>query len=153
MNELENLENANESLQNEEISSEITETAAETGENNQEENIAAPAEVNYAEIIKADTDSLKAIFPELRGIKDVSELDNPLRYAALRDLGLTPEEAYLATRKRTRGIDNRSHLYPSPSVSAHDTGAIPEADMRAARELFSDISDSEIRRLYKKVTK
>ena len=66
-------------------------------------------------------------------------------------IGLS-EEAYLATRKRERA-DNRSHLYPSPTVASFESGAVPEADMRAAREIFGDISDREIRKLYKKVTR
>jgi hypothetical protein len=152
MNELENNENVNEDLQISGNTTEFTEPTQE--EESKSENIesAANEEVDYAEIIKADTEALKARFPELSKISDVTELDNPLRYAALRDLGLTPEEAYLATRKR-RMSDNRSHLYPSPSVSKSESETMPESEMRSARELFSGLSDSEIRKLYRKVTK
>jgi hypothetical protein len=152
MNELENNENVNEDLQISDNITEITEPTQEEESKSESIEIAANEEVDYAEIIKADTEALKARFPELSKISDVTELDNPLRYAALRDLGLTPEEAYLATRKR-RAADNRSHLYPSPSISKNDGGAIPESEMRSARELFSEMSDAEIRRLYRKVTK
>lgn len=152
MNELENNENVNEDLQSSDNTTEFTETTQEEESKSESIESTANEEVDYAEIIKADTEALKARFPELSKISDVSELDNPLRYAALRDLGLTPEEAYLATRKR-RIADNRSHLYPSPSVAKSEGGTIPESEMRSARELFSEMSDAEIRRLYRKVTK
>jgi hypothetical protein len=152
MNELENNENVNEDLQISDNTTEITEPTQEEESKSESIESAANEEVDYAEIIKADTEALKARFPELSKISDVTELDNPLRYAALRDLGLTPEEAYLATRKR-RMSDNRSHLYPSPSVSKSESETMPESEMRSARELFSGLSDSEIRKLYRKVTK
>lgn len=152
MNELENNENVNEDLQISDNTTEFTEPTQEEESKSESIESAANEEVDYAEIIKADTEALKARFPELSKISDVTELDNPLRYAALRDLGLTPEEAYLATRKR-RAADNRSHLYPSPSISKNEGGTIPESEMRSARELFSEMSDAEIRRLYRKVTK
>lgn len=152
MNELENNEYVNENLQISDSTTEITEPTQEEESKSESIESAANEEVDYAEIIKADTEALKARFPELSKISDVSELDNPLRYAALRDLGLTPEEAYLATRKR-RMSDNRSHLYPSPSVSKSESETMPESEMRSARELFSGLSDSEIRKLYRKVTK
>jgi hypothetical protein len=152
MNELENNENVNEDLQISDNTTKITEPTQEEESKSESIESAANEEVDYAEIIKADTEALKARFPELSKISDVTELDNPLRYAALRDLGLTPEEAYLATRKR-RMSDNRSHLYPSPSVSKSESETMPESEMRSARELFSGLSDSEIRKLYRKVTK
>lgn len=152
MNELKNNENVNENLQISDNTTEITEPTQEEEGKSESIESAANEEVDYAEIIKADTEALKARFPELSKISDVSELDNPLRYAALRDLGLTPEEAYLATRKR-RMSDNRSHLYPSPNVSKSESETMPESEMRSARELFSGLSDSEIRKLYRKVTK
>ena len=125
-------------------------------ENNSDEN--PPVEKNEGEVVdyetlmKEDIAELKSEFSELYGVRDISELDNPLRYAALRDLGLTPKEAYLATRK-TRREDNRSHLYSSAAIRASREGSIPESELNAARELFSDMSDGEIRKLYKKVTK
>ena len=86
----------------------------------------------------------------------LSELENPARYGALRELGLTAREAYLATTTPKAPIshtyDNRSHLRSSVPRTH---GAVGEQmsvnEMRAARELFSDLSDSEIVKLYKKV--
>lgn len=107
---------------------------------------------DYAALARADAEELRAEFPELSSLSSVTELDDPVRYGALRDLGLTPREAYLATRKR-REVDNRAHLRPARSVARGAAPLMTEAEMSAARELFSGISDSEIRQLYKRVTK
>ena len=107
---------------------------------------------DYAELAKSDAEYLREHFAELSDIKDISELENPIRYAALRDLGLTPEEAYLATAKRRRQ-DNRAHLYTSvPRHTASPTSGISERELIEARELFPGTSDAQIRKLYKKVT-
>ena len=108
--------------------------------------------VDYEELSKSDVLALRGEFPELSALSTLFELDDPVRYGALRDLGLTPAEAYLATRKR-RGADNRSHLRPTRSVARGSAPLMTEAEMSAARELFSDVSDAEIRQLYKRVTK
>ena len=112
-----------------------------------------PDEIDYEALIASDVNTLKSEFPELSGLKDITELNNPLRYAALRDLGLTPEEAYLATAKRPTQ-DTRSHLR-----SAHGRNAaaslnmMSQYELSAARDLFPNLSDSEIQRLYKRVNK
>ena len=102
--------------------------------------------------MRSDVAELSAEFSELRGLTDITELENPLRYATLRDLGLTAAEAYLATTKNRRKTDNRSHLFGMPMVSSSQTGSMPDRELEAAREIFTDMSDSEIRNLYKKVT-
>lgn len=109
--------------------------------------------VDYERLAEEDAAELRTLFPELDTLKSITELENPLRYAALRDLGLTPEEAYLATTRRKRA-DNRSHLNASvPRHSSTPSSSMSEAELAAARELFPDISDAKIRSLYKKVTK
>lgn len=110
------------------------------------------ARIDYAELMRQDAAALCAEFPELYGLRDVTELDNPMRYAALRDLGLSPSEAYLATARRERR-DNRAHLGATPAIASAPRGTISDAEMAAARDTFPDMSDAEIRRLYKKVTK
>lgn len=113
----------------------------------------AEEEIDYEALIASDVQALKSEFPELRGIKDVTDLDNPLRYAALRDLGLTPAEAYLATAKR-RVQDNRAHLRSAHGRNAAlSIGMMSQHELAAARDLFPGLSDSEIQRLYKRVSK
>ena len=109
---------------------------------------------DYEEIIREDIETLRGEFSELSALRDITELENPMRYAALRDLGLSPAEAYLATTRHTRKRDNRSHLHTAvPRMAAIPKGYMSDRELEAARELFSDMSDAEIRKLYKKVTK
>ena len=73
------------------------------------------------------------------------------RYRQLRALGLSTEEAYRATA-RQRAQDSRSHLSGAVGSAAPPRrGGISEQELRSARELLGDISDAEIRRLYKRV--
>ena len=91
-------------------------------------------------------------YPELTP-ENAAALCNLERYRELRALGLSVEEAYRATSKKKPMPDNRAHL----SVSVGGGGApashgISEPELRSAREIFSGMSDAEIRRLYKRVT-
>lgn len=111
-------------------------------------------QTDYEQIARSDLLALKCEFPELMPLRDLTELADPLRYGALRDLGLTPREAYLATAAPVRrATDNRAHLQSTRlrSVVGETDTPIPANDLRAARELFSDLSDAQIRKLYKKV--
>ena len=110
-------------------------------------------EIDYEALIASDVATLKAEFSELAGIKDITDLANPLRYAALRDLGLSPVEAYMATAKRNTR-DTRSHLVSARGKSmTTDAGMMSQYELATARELFPGRSDSELQRLYKRVTK
>ena len=111
---------------------------------------------DYSILEQEDLDALKAEFPSLREITSVIELDNPTRYAQLRDLGLSAREAYLATaaqkKERTEAYDNRSHLHSSvPKSHGGRTDVMSIGELQSARELFMGLSDNEIVRLYKKV--
>ncbi len=125
----------------------------------QDDNITEDAEQAFGEEVEPcdysqDISVLTEQFPEMRGAKDISALKNPTRYTELRALGLSPYEAYLATSERAAVMcDNRRHLGSSvPRAAAITHGAISSRELREARELFGDISDSEIVRLYRKVT-
>ncbi len=106
----------------------------------------------YKKLMDSDLKSLKSEFPEMNNAESILELDDPERYATLRDLGLTPAEAYLATQKRRVKRDTRSHLHSAVmKLASSPKGAMSENDLKGARELFTDLSDSEIRQLYRKV--
>ena len=109
--------------------------------------------IDYAALMASDVAELKAEFPELRGISDVTDLNNPLRYAALRDLGLSPTEAYLATAKRVTK-DTRSHLRAAygRNAAASEVTMSP-FELATARELFPGKNDAELQRLYKRVAR
>lgn len=138
-------ENVNENLQNEEADSSSSPSAQATE--------ISEVSIDYAAIVRSDVAELSAEFSELNGLTDITELENPIRYAALRDLGLTAAEAYLATTKNRRRADNRSHLFGMPMVSSAPTGSMPDRELETAREIFTDMSDAQIRKLYKKVTR
>lgn len=110
--------------------------------------------VDYATLAEEDMRYLTTVFPDLEGKRSVAELDNPLRYAALRDLGLSPIEAYLATNYKVRAYDNRSHLQSAvPKRASASAELLGARELEAARELFAGLSDREIQRLYRKVSK
>ena len=92
-------------------------------------------------------------FPEIAGSDAIGAVSSE-RYCQLRALGLTPGESYLAIGAGRGRIDNRSHLVTTVPVSsvAHELG-MTQREMNEARELFGDLSDSEIKKLYKKVTR
>ena len=126
-----------------------TEDSADSGTN--EENTDEAEDVtDYAALAVRDLAELAEIFPEVRSKRSITELSNPLRYAALRDLGLTPKEAYLATEER-RIADNRAHLTSRVPSSARAGAALSGRELDMARELFSGLTEREIQRLYKKV--
>lgn len=134
---------------------------AEAGEARTAENEGEPAETveeaptvpDYAAMAEADLAEIKRLAPALGGLGHLSELPNAARYAALREAGLTVEEALWAachrTVARTAPYDNRSHLRASaPLGAAGNPVAMSAGEMQAARDLFSDLTDAEIERLY-----
>jgi len=132
--------------ENESVSDDDTDSAINTEDVHEE----SP---DYAEILEADMNELSEEFSSGAQIK-ITDLRNPIRYGALRDLGLTPKEAYLASGGKKEKANNRAHLSSSvPRKISASFSEMPRAELDAARELFSDMSDSEIRNLYRKVTK
>ena len=131
----------------------VTEAAEKIGEPLGNDADTQPhAGTDYAELLKSDMNELTEEFSSGEAMK-ITDLKNPIRYGALRDLGLTPKEAYLASGGRKEKLDNRAHLSSSvPRKMSTAFTEIPRAELDAARELFSDMNDSEIRNLYKKVT-
>ena len=111
---------------------------------------------DYEALAREDLEVLRREFVHLGAMQSLAELDNPERYGELRDLGLSPREAYLATampkKEKISTYDNRSHLRSSvPKSHGGRVDAMSMAELREARELFAGMSDSEIVRLYKKV--
>lgn len=118
------------------------------------ERIEAEQSVDYSRLVREDILTLREKFSECRAsLTDISELNNPVRFAALRDLGLSAEEAYLATGGVRRSYDNRSHLGATVPAVARGAVEIPRAEYEIARGLFTDMSDADIKKLYRKVTK
>ena len=69
------------------------------------------------------------------------------------ELEIRNEEKVEETLPETKPQDTTSHLGGSvPRRVETPRGAMTKAEMREARELFHDLDDAEIHRLYKKVT-
>mgnify|MGYP007046405742 CR=1 FL=1 len=125
-------------------------TMGAAGESDDADATGAP--VDYAALAARDLGEIKRLAPALAGLSHLAELPNALRYAALRDAGLSVEEAlhaachaYLAPR----AADNRAHLRSAVPIGAAGTPSrMTAAEMREARELFGDLTEGEIERLY-----
>ena len=125
-------------------------TGSAAGESDDADATGAP--VDYAVLAARDLGEIKRLAPALAGLSHLAELPNALRYAALRDAGLSVEEAlhaachaYLAPR----AADNRAHLRSAVPIGAAGTPSrMTAAEMREARELFGDLTEGEIERLY-----
>lgn len=125
-------------------------TGSAVGESEDADATGAP--VDYAALAARDLGEIKRLAPALAGLSHLAELPNALRYAALRDAGLSVEEAlhaachaYLAPR----AADNRAHLRSAVPIGAAGTPSrMTAAEMREARELFGDLTEGEIERLY-----
>lgn len=105
------------------------------------------------QVVDGDLAELKEAFPEMAEADSIIEINNPTRYAALRDLGLSATEAYLATSKKVTP-DNRSHLTSGiPGSAKAPCMGMTRAQMEEARTIFRGMSDAEIQKLYQKVIK
>lgn len=136
---------------------ELTESAVADGTSAEEEKLAPDTQdsedgVNYEELMRRDLEQLKGEFPELEGTESIAQIKNPLRYGALRDLGLSPTEAYLACRGKVAARDNRAHLHHSVPRFAKAPIGMSRTELERARELFGGMSDAEIQSLYRRVT-
>ena len=166
MDKLEGMEKAIEELAPDGADAPLADNVAETPDAPAEEVIAdLPTEgegdlsetepigegVDYRRVMREDISELRASFSELDGITSITELPNPMRYAALRDLGLTATEAYLATSGR-KTKDNRSHLSSAvPGTIGAPRCNMTRSELEGARELFPGLRDGELIGLYKKV--
>lgn len=115
---------------------------------------AVEKKVDYEALVREDILTLREKFSECgRSLTDIGDLKNPHRFAALRDLGLSAEEAYLATGGLKDAYDTRAHLGSAVPAATRGSAEIPRAEYEIARGLFSDMSDADIKKLYRKVTK
>lgn len=114
-------------------------------------------------MVAKDMSELHSAFPETKDILKFEDIPNARRYAELRDLGLSVQEAYNAANPEGRraAIANsvkqqtinasKSHLKSNVPIASKDTSVkITRAEMETMRDLFPDKSDKEIIALYKK---
>jgi hypothetical protein len=142
-----------EGVENPEATLDVEESGA-TDSRADTENEAHSDEEYYGELIENDLHLLRESFSELKDIRNIEELCDPMRFARLRDRGLSAVEAYIEITKPKKAFDNRSHLRSSmPAVRTSERNSMSRAELEMARELFPEVSDAEIQKLYKSVTR
>ncbi len=133
----------------EEAATPVTEEGAPNGTPAEEVD---PQAVDYAAMAGRDLKEIRRLSPMMEGLSHLSQLPNAGRYAALRDAGLSVEEALWAACHcviARAGYDNRSHLRSAvPLGATTDASAMSPAEMAAAKELFGDMTEGEIQRLW-----
>ena len=120
------------------------------------------ARAAFAAKMASDLAAVKAAYPEARKYSSVEQFPNFARFGQLRDKGLTPEEAYIASHgqavkesvaasARQKALnDEKSHLRSNVPVKSSDDGIVmTKGELAQWREMFPDKSDKEIKKLYK----
>jgi len=103
---------------------------------------------------EADVKSLREAFPELSGIRALSELSDPQKYLSYRNKGLTAEEAYTLTyagqrRQAAPSGTRRPDLRSSPSGGGPSASGLSMKEMDEARKT-TGLDDETIRKYYRK---
>lgn len=124
-------------------------------------------EAYYERRAEEDMRELSRLFPELspdgEGLS-LGELRNPLRFAELREAGLSVEEAFLASNyrmlaERPRAISEKEARTDKTPARASIPRAIgransmPTALLLRSRAMFEGLSDTELASLYRRVTR
>jgi hypothetical protein len=100
---------------------------------------------------KEDIDAINSRFPDAK-LSSLEDIKNTSKYVALRDKGVSAEEAYAQVIQPKE--DGKKHMTATASKTTPSRGAQMTAfEKRAARDLFPGMSDAEIQKLYKRVSK
>ena len=134
----------------------------------QEEAVKLVKKQKFEEKIRADLAAVNQAYPDTKKYKSVYEFPNFDRFGKLRDLGLSPEEAYVAShsqgvianavgsaQQHIRNLSNtKSHLRSNVPVGSKDHSiTITKREMSEYKEMFPDLSDKEIVALFKQTNK
>ncbi len=104
-----------------------------------------------------DLAQLRLLDPETAAYRHLGEMPGAIRFAELRELGLSVEEAYYAVRganpeKPSPDRGGRAHLHASvPGRAASGGAGMTVGEIEAARRLFPGLPDREIASLYRRV--
>ena len=122
--------------------------------------------VEFEKKMKADLEEIQREYPETRGLKSLTEIENLAKFGRFRDLGLSAKEAYAAAnsdsvRKSVAAATKqqslnatKAHLRSAvPAGSKDDSITISRKELSAWRDLFPHLSDKQIVRLYKESAK
>lgn len=134
----------------------------------QEEAVRLLQKQKFDEKIQADLISVQRAYPETRQYKSVFEFPNFEKFSNYRDLGLPPDEAYIAANSKEvmanvvgavqRHEQNLSrtkeHLHSNVPAGAKDRSvSITKEEMSEYRDIFPNLSDKEIIALHKQTLK
>lgn len=115
------------------------------------------ADERYRRQAESDLLELQRIDPAAAGYRHLGEMPGALRFAELRGLGLTVEEAYFAVRgavveKADPDRGGRAHLHGSvPGRAASGGNGMTVGEIENARRLFPGLPDREIASLWRRV--
>lgn len=111
---------------------------------------------------RADLSEVQALYPETKQYGDIEDIPNFRRFAELRDMGLSPKEAYIAANpdaaresvaaavKQGALNDTKKHLRSSVPKGAKDGSVrMSHRELAEWKELFPGKSDKEIVALYR----
>lgn len=114
----------------------------------------------------SDFAEIQREFPETRGLKSLREIENLAKFGRFRDLGLSPKEAYAAANpdsvrksvaaatKQQSLNETKAHLKSAVPAGSKDDGiSITEKELREWRDLFPNLTDKEISKLYRESAK
>ncbi len=138
------------------------EVAEEPSAENNEGEEATLGDEDFERMASEDLEEIKRLFPSFSGISHIREIDSASRFGEMREAGFSVEEAFMATNyekvfdaiiKRARMTNSKSHLTSAiPAQSGAEASSMTVDQMRAAKELFSTLSEKEIHSLYKRAT-
>ena len=131
-----------------------------------EEAVRTVQKMAFEKKMKEDLDEIHAAYPETRNLDSVMKFTNFREFGRLRDLGLSPKQAYIASHpdavmasvatstKRQSLNETKNHLKPAVSKSSKDRSlTLTRREMAEYRELFPDLNDREIAALYRQAKK
>ncbi len=134
----------------------------------QEEAMRLVQKQKFDEKIRADLAAVQQAYPETKQYKSVFEFPNFAKFSKYRDLGLPPDEAYIAAnpkgvmtsvagaaQQQARNLSNtKDHLRSNVPVGSKDKSiTISKKQMAEYRDLFPNLSDKEIVALHKQTMK
>lgn len=123
-------------------------------------------QAEFEKKMQSDFVEIQREFPETRGLKSLREIENLAKFGRFRDLGLSPKEAYAAANpdsvrksvaaatKQQSLNETKAHLKSAVPAGSKDDGiAISKKELREWRDLFPNLSDKEISKLYRESAK
>lgn len=124
------------------------------------------AKIEFEKKAKSDLEELKKYYPETQKLTSIFQIENMVEFGRLRDLGLSPKQAYAAANadavkanaanaaKQAALNETKSHLKSAvPKGSKDESISMTKRELAEWRDIFPDKSDKEIIKLYRDTQK